>query len=70
MHGMATQRTTIQVDRETLVLLEEMKRAEGARSYAELIRALIRKAKRPRRSERGSLPKLPEFRRETRDRLD
>ncbi len=62
--------TTIQVDRDTLHALEYLKRERGARSYAEVVRMLIRDAKRLPRSERGSLPKLREFRREKRDRLD
>ncbi len=67
---MATRTTTIQVDRETLQVLEHLKKAQGARSYAEVLRALIRDSKRLPRSERGSLPKLRAFRRDKRDRLD
>ena len=62
--------TTIQVDRETLQVLEYLKRAQGAKSYAEVVRMLIRDAKRLPRSERGSFPKLREFKRDKRDRLD
>ena len=65
-----SERTTIQVDRETLQVLEYLKRAQGAKSYGEVLRVLIRDSKRLSRSERGSLPKLREFRREKRDRLD
>jgi len=62
--------TTIQVDRETLQVLEYLKKANGAKSYAEVLRMLIRESKKLPRSERGSLPKLPEFRRDKRDRFD
>ena len=63
-------RTTIQIDGETHRLLEHLKRAEGASSYGEVIRTLIRKAKRTTKSTMGSLPELPPFRREKRDRFD
>jgi len=52
------------MDRETLRILELLKRAQGARSYAEVLRTLIRDSRRLLRSERGSLPKLREFRRD------
>ena len=67
---MVGQTTTIQVDRETLQVLEYLKKAQGAKSYTEVVRMLIRDSKRLPRSERGSLPKLREFRREKRDRTD
>jgi len=63
-------RTTIQIDGETHRLLEHLKRAEGASSYAQVIRSLIRKTKRLTKSTMGSLSELPPFRRENRDRLD
>lgn len=66
----AVRRTTIQVDGETLDLLDHMKRSRGASSYAEVIRGLIRESKRLPSKERGSLPGLPAFRREKRDRFD
>jgi len=66
---MPSQRTTIQVDGETLLLLDQLKRTEKADSYAQVIRDLIRRAKQTRPGERGSLPRLREFRREKRDRL-
>ena len=37
-----TERRTIQVDRETLQVLEHLKKAKGAKSYAEVVRILIR----------------------------
>jgi len=51
-------------------LLEHLKRAEGASSYGQVIRTLIRKTKRTTKSTMGSLPELPPFRREKRDRFD
>jgi len=51
-------------------LLEHLKRSEGASSYAQVIRSLIRKTKRLTKSTMGSLPELPPFRREKRDRFD
>ncbi|HKZ89125.1 MAG TPA: hypothetical protein VJ300_02585 [Thermoplasmata archaeon] len=63
-------RTTIQIDGETQRLLEHLKRSEGASSYAQVIRSLIRKTKRLTKSTMGSLPELPPFRREKRDRFD
>ena len=62
--------TTIQVDRETLQVLEHLKKAQGAKSYAEVLRTLIRESKRLPRSERGAFPKLREFKRDKRDRFD
>ena len=62
--------TTIQVDRETLQVLEYLKKAQGAKSYAEVLRMLIRDSKRLPRSERGDFPKLREFKRDKRDRFD
>jgi predicted CopG family antitoxin len=62
--------TTIQVDRETLQVLEYLKRAQGAKSYAEVLRMLIRDSKRLPQSERGAFPKLRPFKRDKRDRLD
>ena len=62
--------TTIQIDRETLQVLEYLKRAHGAKSYADVVRMLIRDAKRLPRSERGAFPKLRAFKRDKRGRLD
>ena len=50
-------------------MLEHLKRSEGASSYAQVIRSLIRKTKRLTKSTMGSLPELPPFRREKRDRF-
>jgi len=47
-----------------------VKKDQGAKSYSEAIRALLRRAKRPTKSEMGSLPKLKEFKRERSDRFD
>ncbi len=62
-------RTTIQVDRETVELLEQMKRERQASSYGEVVRQLIEEAKVLERSERGTLPRLRRFEREKLDRL-
>jgi len=64
-----TIRTTIQVDRETVAMLEKLKRERGARSYAEVLKQLIREAKVLERSEKGSLPQLKRFQREKLDRF-
>jgi len=63
-------RTTIQVDGETLKLLEQLKSEREARSYGEVIKQLIIESKTLERSEKGSLPKLRRFEREKLDRLD
>ncbi len=63
-------RTSIQLDEETKVLLDRIKKQKGASSYAQAIRLLVRDAKRLERSELGSLPKLKEFQRDKHDRLD
>jgi len=42
----------------------------GATSYAEVVRMLIRDARRLPQSERGAFPKLHEFKRDKRDRFD
>ena len=63
-------RTTIQVDGETLKLLEQLKSERRARSYGEVVKQLIIESKTLERSEKGSLPKLRRFEREKLDRLD
>ena len=63
-------RTTIQVDKETLRLLEQLKSEREARSYGEVIKQLIIESKILERSEKGALPKLKRFEREKLDRLD
>ncbi|MGQ9468753.1 MAG: ribbon-helix-helix protein, CopG family [Nitrososphaerales archaeon] len=65
-----TSRTTIQVDEETLKMLEKLKRERGVSSYSELVKQLIREVKVIEKSEKGSLPGLKSFRREKIDRLD
>jgi len=64
-----TAQTTIQVDRETVAMLEKLKRERGAHSYAEVVKQLIREAKVLERSEKGSLPQLKRFQREKLDRF-
>jgi len=64
-----TIQTTIQVDRETVAMLEKLKRERGARSYAEVLKQLIREAKVLEKSEKGSLPQLKRFQREKFDRF-
>ena len=63
-------RTTIQLDEETRNMLREIKDERKAKSYAEVIRLLLREAKSMNLRERGSLPKLESFQREKLDRLD
>jgi metal-responsive CopG/Arc/MetJ family transcriptional regulator len=63
-------RTSVQLDKDTKNLLDEVKREKKAKSYAEAIRMLAREAMKLRASEMGSLPKLKQFRREQLDRFD
>jgi hypothetical protein len=65
-----SERTSVQLDRDTKELLERVKRDKRARSYAEAIRILAKEAMKLRSSEAGSLPKLKPFRRDQLDRLD
>jgi len=62
-------RTTIQVDRETVAMLEKLKREWRARSYAEVVKQLVREVKVLETSEKGSLPKLKKFQRDKLDRF-
>ncbi len=62
-------RTTIQVDRETLNILERYKKEKAFKSYCEAIRKLLQESKKIPRSEKGSLPKLKPFKREKIDRF-
>ena len=62
-------RTTIQVDRETLSLLERYKKEMAFKNYSEAIRKLLQESKKIPRSEKGSLPKLEPFKREKIDRF-
>jgi predicted CopG family antitoxin len=64
------ERTSIQVRRDLLAQLEALKREQGAGSYEEVIRDLLRERRRLPRSYFGTLPKLKTFRREELDRLD
>jgi len=62
-------RTTIQVDRETLSILERYKKEMAFRNYSEAIRRLLQESKKVPKSEKGSLPKLEPFKREKIDRF-
>jgi predicted CopG family antitoxin len=62
--------TTVRISKELLQELEKLKKETMAKSYEEVIRKLIREAKRLKKSHFGSLPKLREFRREEIDRFD
>jgi len=62
-------RTTIQVDKETVAMLERLKREWCARSYPEVVKQLVREVKVLETSEKGSLPKLKRFQREKLDRF-
>lgn len=65
-----SERTSVQLDRETKDLLDRIKREKKAKSYAQAIRMLAREAMRLRSSEAGSLPRLKRFRRDQLDRFD
>jgi len=62
--------TTIQVHEDVLKELDTLKREMGTRSYEEVIRILLKNAKKLQRSHFGTLPKLKQFKREEIDRLD
>ena len=62
--------TTIQVKDDVQQMLDRLKKEIDAKSYDEVIRYLLKKAKRMDRSHFGSLPKLESFQREEIDRLD
>ncbi len=63
-------KTTIQIDQETLKILEKLKKERKAKSYSELIRQLINESKKIEKNEKGSLSKIPSFVREEYDRVD
>ena len=65
-----SQRTSVQLDKDTKDLLDRVKREKKAKSYAEAIRMLAREAMRLRSSEVGSLPRLKTFRRDQFDRFN
>lgn len=65
-----SERTSVQLDRDTKDLLDRIKREKKAKSYAQAIRMLAREAMRLRSSEAGSLPRLKRFRRDQLDRFD
>lgn len=67
---MAMDRTTVQVRKDLLPLLEDAKRELKAASYDETIRRLLEEHRRLPESLFGRFPKLPAFRREARDRFD
>jgi len=69
MYRPMSNRTTIQVDRETVALLEQMKQERRAGSYGEVVKQLVKEAKVLEKSEKGTLPKLRRFEREKLDRL-
>ena len=65
-----SERTSVQLDRETKDLLDRVKREKKAKSYAEAIRILAKEAMRLPSTEVGTLPKLRPFRRDQLDRFD
>jgi hypothetical protein len=65
-----SERTSVQLDRDTKDLLDRVKREKKARSYAEAIRILAKDAMKLRSTEMGSLPRLKPFRRDQLDRFD
>jgi len=62
--------STIQVHKDVLEQLNALKKERGARSYEEVIRMLLKQAKRVKKSHFGTLPKLGTFKREQIDRFD
>lgn len=65
-----SERTSVQLDRDTKGILDRVKRERKAKSYAEAIRILAREAMKLRSSEVGTLPRLKQFRRDQLDRFD
>ena len=64
-----TNKTTIQIDQDTLKILEKLKKEKRVKSYSELIRQLINESKKIEKSEKGSLSKIPSFIREEYERI-
>ncbi len=64
-----TETTTIQLDRDTKTMLDNIKKESGARSYAAAIAWLAKHAKILEKGEMGTLPKLRPFKREKNDRF-
>jgi|FaiFalFF_MnMetaG_3_1042247.scaffolds.fasta_scaffold03558_3 predicted CopG family antitoxin len=64
-----TNKTTIQIDQDTLKILEKLKKERRVKSYSELIRQLINESKKIEKSEKGSLSKIPSFIREEYERI-
>jgi predicted CopG family antitoxin len=62
-------KTTIQIDQDTLKILEKLKKERRVKSYSELIRQLINESKKIEKSEKGSLSKIPSFIREEYERV-
>ena len=62
-------KTTIQIDQDTLKILEKLKKERRVKSYSELIRQLINESKKIEKSEKGSLSKIPTFIREEYERV-
>lgn len=65
-----TDTTTIQLDKETKALLDNVKKESGSKSYAAAIAWLAKHAKILEKSEIGLFPKLKPFNREKNDRFD
>ena len=64
-----TNKTTIQIDQDTLKILEKLKKERRVKSYSELIRQLINESKKFENSEKGSLSKITTFIREEYERV-
>ena len=62
--------TSIQLDGDTKLLLDNVKKEMGVKSYAAAIAWLAEHAKVLEKGEMGSLPKLRSFKRERNDRFD
>jgi predicted CopG family antitoxin len=62
--------TTIQVHRDLLKVLDQLKKEMNLRSYEEVIRLLLEREKRIERSHFSTLPRLKPFKREELDRFD
>ena len=61
-----TMETTIQLNKQTVQVLKDMKKKSGMKSYDELINSLIRKQKKTSKSMFGSNPRLDPFTEEER----
>jgi|Deesub1362A_J573_1020465.scaffolds.fasta_scaffold00051_4 predicted CopG family antitoxin len=62
--------TTIMVREDLMKMLNKLKKETGAKSYDELLRKLLKRAKRLEKTHFGTLPDIKSFEREELDRFD